>query len=108
MLFENIGTQLLKILEDNVDSENMQWLLSKIAGIVESESTKDLYLTYSLVPTKIRSEKELSLLLDDKELKAYLEIQHANLQQIGRIYLLYKVLEAKEDFLRPKWQILLK
>jgi len=102
MLFENIGTQLLKILEDNVDSENMQWLLSKIAGIVESESTKDLYLTYSLVPTKIRSEKELSLLLDDKELKAYLEIQHANLQQIGRIYLLYKVLEAKEDFFKAK------
>lgn len=102
MLFENIGAQLLKILEDNVDKENKQWLLSKIEGIVESESTKDLYLTYSLVPTKIRSEKDLSLVLDDKELKAYLEIQHANLQQIGRIYLLYKVLEAKEDFFKAK------
>ena len=102
MLFENIGAQLLKILEDNVDNENKQWLLSKIEGIVESESTKDLYLTYSLVPTKIRSEKDLSLALDDKELKAYLEIQHADLQQIGRIYLLYKVLEAKEDFFKAK------
>lgn len=102
MLFENIGAQLLKILEDNVDKENKQWLLSKIEGIVESESTKDLYLTYSLVPTKIRSEKDLSLVLDDRELKAYLEIQHANLQQIGRIYLLYKVLEAKEDFFKAK------
>ncbi|MCK0134128.1 EboA domain-containing protein [Arenibacter sp. S6351L] len=102
MLFKNIGTQLLKILEDNVDNENKQWLFSKIEGIVESESTKDLYLTYSLVPTKIRSEKDLSLLLDDKELKGYLEIQHANLQQIGRIYLLYRVLEAKEDFFKAK------
>ena len=102
MLFKNIGTQLLKILEDNVDNENKQWLFSKIEGIVESESVKDLYLTYSLVPTKIKSEKDLSLLLDDKELKGYLEIQHANLQQIGRIYLLYRVLEAKEDFFKDK------
>ena len=102
MLFKNIGTQLLKILDDNVDNENKQWLLSKIEGIVESESTKDLYLAYSLVSTKIRSDKDLSLLIEDKELKAYLEIQHANLQQIGRIYLLYKVLEAKEDFFKAK------
>ena len=102
MLFKNIGSQLLKILEDNVDIENRQWLLSKIEGIVETESTKDLYLTYSLVPTKIRSDRELSLLLEDMELKAYLEVQGANLQQMARIYLLYKVLEAKEDFFRAK------
>ncbi|MCK0144985.1 EboA domain-containing protein [Arenibacter sp. F26102] len=102
MLFENIGSQLLKILEDNVDNENKQWLFSKIEKIVETESTKDLYLTYSLVPTKIKTEKDLLLLLDDQELKAYLEVQQANLQQIGRIYLLYKVLEAKEDFFRAK------
>lgn len=102
MLFKNIGFQLLKILEDNVDNENRQWLLSKIDDIVESESTKDLYLTYSLVPTKIRSDKEMSLLLDDKELKGYLEVQGANLQQMARIYLLYKVLEAKEDFFKAK------
>jgi hypothetical protein len=102
MLFKNIGFQLLKILEDNVDNENRQWLLSKIDDIVESESTKDLYLTYSLVPTKIRSDKEMSLLLDDKELKGYLEVQGANLQQMARIYLLYKVLEAKEDIFKAK------
>lgn len=102
MLFKNIGSQLLKILEDNVDNENRQWLLSKIEGIVESESTKDLYLTYSLVPTKIGSVNRLSLLLEDMELKAYLEIQGANLQQVSRIYLLYKVLEAKEDFFKAK------
>ncbi|MBC8768723.1 EboA domain-containing protein [Arenibacter sp. BSSL-BM3] len=102
MLFENIGSQLLKILEDNVDKENKQWLLSKIESIVETESTKDLYLTYSLVPTKIKTEKDFSLLLDDKKLKAYLEIQQANLQQIARIFLLYKVLEAKEEFFKAK------
>jgi hypothetical protein len=102
MLFKNIGAQLLKILEDNVDNENKQWLLSKIEGIVETESTKDLYLTYSLVPSKIKSVRDLELSLEDKPLQAYLEVQHANLQQIGRIYLLYKVLEAKEDFFKVK------
>src|SRR5690606_5226242 len=65
-------------------------------------STKDLYLTYSLVPTKIGSVNRLSLLLEDMELKAYLETQGANLQQVSRIYLLYKVLEAKEDFFKAK------
>jgi hypothetical protein len=89
-------------LEDNVDNENKQWLLSKIEGIVETESTKDLYLTYSLVPSKIKSVRDLELSLEDKPLQAYLEVQHANLQQIGRIYLLYKVLEAKEDFFKVK------
>jgi len=102
MLFKNIGTQLLKVLEDNVDNENKQWLLLKIEDIVQTESTKDLYLTYSLISTKIKSDKELSLLLDDKELKAYLEVQQANLQEIARIYLLCKVLRAKEDFFKPK------
>ena len=63
MLFENIGSQLLKILKDNVDNENIQWLFSKIEGIVETESTKDLYLTYSLVPAKLKTEKDLSLLM---------------------------------------------
>tara|TARA_R110000868_G_scaffold132897_1_gene344208 strand:- start:15901 stop:16758 length:858 start_codon:yes stop_codon:yes gene_type:complete len=102
MLFENIGSQLLKILKDNVDNENIQWLFSKIEGIVETESTKDLYLTYSLVPAKLKTEKDLSLLMVDKDLKAYLEVQQATLQQIGRIYLLFKVLEAKEDFFKAK------
>lgn len=102
MLFENIGSQLLKILKDNVDNENIHWLFSKIEGIVETESTKDLYLTYSLVPAKLKTEKDLSLLMVDKDLKAYLEVQQATLQQIGRIYLLFKVLEAKEDFFKAK------
>lgn len=102
MLFENIGVQLQKILEGNVDNENMQWLLSKIEGIVETESTRDLYLTYSLVPTKIKSDRDFILFLEDKELKAYLEVQQADLQQLGRIFLLYKVLEAKEGFFKTK------
>jgi hypothetical protein len=54
------------------------------------------------VPSKIKLEKNLTLSLDDRELQAYLEVQHATLQQIGRIYLLYKVLEAKEAFFKAK------
>jgi hypothetical protein len=102
MLFKNIGSQLFKILEDNVDKENKQWLLSKIESIVETESTKDLYLTYSLVPTKIKLESNLSLSIDNNELRAYLEVQNADIQQIGRIFLLYKVLEGKEEFFKAK------
>ena len=102
MLFQNVGSKLLKILEDNVSEENKAWLLSKIKNIVETESTKDLYLTYSLIPTKINTTAKLSLPEDSDGLGNYLSIQDANLQQIGRIYLLFKVLEAKEEFFKSK------
>lgn len=102
MLFQNAGSKLLKILEDNVSGENKAWLLSKIKNIVETESTKDLYLTYSLIPTKINTTAKMSLPEDSDGLGNYLSIQDANLQQIGRIYLLFKVLEAKEEFFKSK------
>jgi len=102
MLFQNVGSKLLKILEDNVSEENKAWLLSKIKNIVETESTKDLYLTYSLIPTKINTMAKLSLPEDSDGLGNYLSIQDANLQQIGRIYLLFKVLEAKEEFFKSR------
>lgn len=102
MLFQNAGSKLLKILEDNVSGENKAWLLSKIKNIVETESTKDLYLTYSLIPTKINTTAKLFLPEDSDGLGNYLSIQDANLQQIGRIYLLFKVLEAKEEFFKSK------
>ncbi len=102
MLFQNVGSKLLKILEDNVSEENKAWLLSKIKNIVETESTKDLYLTYSLIPTKINTTAKPNLPEDSDGLRDYLSIQNANLQQIGRIYLLFQVLEAKENFFKSK------
>lgn len=102
MLFQNVGSKLLKILEDNVSEENKAWLLSKIKNIVETESTKDLYLTYSLIPTKIKTTDQLSFPADSDGLGGYLGLQDANLQQIARIYLLFKVLEAKEEFFKSK------
>lgn len=102
MLFQNVGSKLLKILEDNVSEENKAWLLSKIKNIVETESTKDLYLTYSLIPTKIKTTDQLSFPEDSDGLGGYLGLQDANLQQIARIYLLFKVLEAKEEFFKSK------
>lgn len=102
MLFQNVGSKLLKILEDNVSEENKAWLLSKTKNMVEIQSTKDLYLTYSLIPTKIKTTAQLSFPEDSDGLGDYLGIQQANLQQIARIYLLFKVLEAKEDFFKSK------
>ncbi len=102
MLFQNVGSKLLKILEDNVSEENKAWLSSKIKNIVETQSTKDLYLTYSLISTKIKTTARLSFSEDSDGLGDYLGIQQANLQQIARIYLLFKVLEAKEDFFKSK------
>ncbi|NKI26383.1 hypothetical protein HCG49_07385 [Arenibacter sp. 6A1] len=101
MLFKNVSEQLFKILEHNLAEEEKQWLLSKIIHILEAESTKDLYLTYSLIPSKIKL-NELSITIGDAELSEYLRTQKATIHELGRIYLLVRVLEENATFFKTK------
>lgn len=102
MYFKNTGVQLSKIIESNVDTVAKSWLTEKIDAIIQSKSTKGLYLTYSLIATKVdpKSTFDISEVADD--FKEYVQIQNGNIQQIARMYLLLKVLEADEDFFSPK------
>lgn len=102
MLFKEVGGQLATLLESNIKDVEYRWLFSKLDLIINSESTRELYLTYSLIPSKIGRVYPLSMEMSDQELKGYLQRQEANIRQLARIFLLVRVLEEKPDFFRPK------
>lgn len=102
MSFKKVSEQLSVLLGNNVKDVEMEWLFAKIDQIIKDRSTRDLYMTYSLIPSKINTTGAISIKIPDLELKKYLEVQGANIQQIARIYLLVRILEENADFFTPK------
>ncbi|MBC7000071.1 EboA domain-containing protein [Cytophaga sp. FL35] len=102
MNLSSVDEELLHILSSNLNADAFDWLNSKIDVIIENKSTKDLYLTYSLLSTKADRNKKISFELDNKELESYLLQQEANELEISRIYLLIKVLKTDATFFQPK------
>lgn len=98
MSIENVSLELAKILDHHLDDDLLKWLEGKIDGIIEHKSSKDLYLTYSLIASKINSKEVLKISWKHTDVVQYLETQNATLLQIGRVYLLIRVLEADENF----------
>ena len=101
MKFESGDLILKGIIDGQVNLEARNWLEEKINLIVSQQSPKDLYLTYSLIPSKVSLGENLELQIDS-ELGDYLIAQKANLQQITRVYLLSRVLGANETFFTSK------
>ena len=102
MYFKETGIQLSKIIESNLDTVAKYWLVEKIDATIQSKSTKDLYLTYSLIASKIALDNDFDISEVADDLKEYIQTQNGNIQQIARMYLLIKVLEADEDFFSQK------
>lgn len=102
MYFKNSGSQLSKVIESNVDAEVQQWLTDKIKSTIDKKSTRELYLTYSLIASKIQIQPEFNIVALSDELKEYIKIQNGDIQQIARMLLLIKVLEADEEFFHDK------
>lgn len=102
MNLSNVDEELLYLLQSNLDAEPFQWLNLKIEKILETSSAKDLYLTYTLLATKIDKNLEIRISLDNKELQDYLIKQQANLLELSRIFLLISVLKNDGEFFRPK------
>ncbi|MDO6820445.1 EboA domain-containing protein [Zobellia sp. 1_MG-2023] len=102
MELTKIDQKLQSLLSTNLDSETNSWLQQKLEQIIGSSSTKDLYMTYSLLASKIDSGTILKLSEDTDAVTQYLKTQKATTLQVARIYLLIKVLYANEDFFVPK------
>ncbi|MBU3823087.1 EboA domain-containing protein [Flavobacteriaceae bacterium XHP0103] len=102
MLFENVSKELKKLIDANYNNEVAEWLESKLVEIVKNKSVKDLYLTYSLINSKVSSDKDLTYPSDVSEIISYLKNHKANQLQLGRVYMLVKVLESDEAFFTPK------
>lgn len=102
MQVKNIGRQLGLIIEANVEVETWEWISEKLHKIIELQSAKDLYLTYSLLAGKIspvNSWQEVSTIGNISE---FLNDHGADLLQISRIYLLARVLEEDQAYFTSK------
>lgn len=102
MSIENISQELAKILHLHLDNDPLEWMEGKIDGIIKDKSSKDLYLTYSLMASKINPIPLDKMPSGENEVIQYLETHNANLLQIGRVYFLIRVLEADENFFFTK------
>ena len=102
MQLENVDQNLLEIIDGHVTADAKSWLKDKINLIVGNQSAKDLYLTYSLIPSKVDLVDDLKFPSNISDLNSYLSVQKANSQQITRIYLLCKVLQADKAFFTSK------
>lgn len=90
-------SHLKQIVESNIDTSVLGWIDEKLNKIIGDSSTKDLYLVYSLLASKLASDKSLVYPLKG-ELSNYLKKHSATQVEIGRLYLLVQVLNAKPDF----------
>ncbi|WP_100615710.1 EboA domain-containing protein [Confluentibacter citreus] len=102
MLFKNVSEDLKTVIDYNYTSELSYWLEDKINDIISNKSTKDLYLTYSLIASKIDVNKKLLMPHEGSEIFQYLLNHQTNYLELGRIYILVKVLEADKDFFTSK------
>ena len=98
---KNFESKHLKnLLKNNLKDKIWDWYSEKLNYIIKNESSKDLFLMYSICGTKI---KELNFTYENnKEELSYLNIQKANLLELSRIYMLVEVLKKKRDFFLDK------
>lgn len=99
---ENVGKELANVLYVNLDASLLKWMQDKIDTIIIESSSKDLYLMYSIMASKINPKDFVKISSEKTNVIKYLKSQNANLLQIARVYLLIRVLEADEDFFFSK------
>ena len=94
--------QLQEIISGSSSNEVVLWLEEKIKTILEGRSTRELYMTYSLLAQSVPPSSDIRYPLSDSEAIAYLKTKNANLLEVSRIFLLATVLEENPDFFTSK------
>ncbi|MCG2461882.1 EboA domain-containing protein [Flavobacteriaceae bacterium F89] len=94
--------KLKSILKVNLNAGDFEWLGQQLDRIKKEKSGKDLFLTYSIIGSRISDVPLDQLHLEDAEFQEYLELQGADKRQMARIFLLADVLADDADFFGPK------
>ncbi len=84
------------------NAESVAWLKGKIEKLADDKSSKDLFMTYSLLNVKFEGVKPISFESQDSESDRYFSAHSANILQVARIYLLSEVIRQDLDFYTPK------
>lgn len=90
------------VIRGNIADETFQWLTAQLEKVISEKSGKDLFMTYSLLSSKIPDNDLLILTLQESPFNSFLIRQHARILELTRIYLLMRVLEADENTFTPK------
>jgi len=101
MQLNDVSEQLSKIIENTVENSVRSWLEEKIQEIIEGDKPREMFMAYSLVPTKIGKQGIPKMGLGT-DVEKYLEVQRADIHQVARIYLLVRLLQANQNFFAPK------
>lgn len=89
---------IYQILDKNTGLEAMDWLSEKILRLENSQSARDLFMTYSLLASKFDKTPDINYSDDSNETISYFKAHGADVLQMSRIYLLTKVLELNPQF----------
>lgn len=89
---------IYQILDKNTGHEAMDWLSEKILRLENSQSARDLFMTYSLLASKFDKTPDINYSDDNNETISYFKAHGADALQMSRIYLLTKVLELNPQF----------
>ncbi|MEM7379757.1 MAG: EboA domain-containing protein [Bacteroidota bacterium] len=93
---------LLTILTTNISEDTRNWIAEKHHKIISEPSARELYLTYSLLASKIDKDAYLQISDGDDDLTNYFKLHNTRVLELARIYLLCSVLEADRSYFSPK------
>ncbi|MEP2690574.1 EboA domain-containing protein [Maribacter dokdonensis] len=82
--------------------DSVAWLKGKIESLKENKSSKDLFMTYSLLNVKFDAANVISFDALDTTSSRYLSGHNATMLQVSRIYFLAEVLSQDIEFYTPK------
>jgi len=90
------------IVIKNGKPKSVAWLKDKIEKMAGNKSSKDLFMTYSLLNVKFSALKPISFEDLDNDSSRYFNAHKANILQVARIFLLSEVLSQDIEFYTPK------
>lgn len=82
--------------------DSVAWLKGKIESLKENKSSKDLFMTYSLLNVKFDAVNVISFDALDTTSSRYLSGHKATMLQVSRIYFLAEILSEDIEFYTPK------
>lgn len=93
---------LEQVVRANLAEDTFGWLCVKREAIISMSSGRDLFMTYSMMSSKIPHDETLILTLQESPLNSYIVSQQARALDLARVYLLMCVLEEDPEFFTPK------
>ncbi|MEP2240039.1 MAG: EboA domain-containing protein [Maribacter sp.] len=84
------------------NTESIAWLRGKIEKLANNKSSKDLFMTYSLLNVKFDGVEPILFEKLNSKSVSYFSEHKANILQVARIYLLSEVLVQDSEFYTPK------